>query len=162
MLKQTKVWGTAGRKIIGNNLYIGNYKVNDASAVAGFALNGSVDELIIYNRTITQTEMFSNYLNYYEYSIVPSMGTIVEATNNNKTISFITNNYSIGTTSNVEEGYYFNVTATNITINCQGSYIYGNYTDKQHHFCISNSIQRCKTIKRKTLTCEQRRDRHNI
>lgn len=104
-----------------NPLYIGRRATN------GY-FNGSLDEIIIYNRSLSESEIWGNYMNYIECI------NLVSAT------SFKFYNKICPNSFNYNGSFLVQSTYNNTYINFTGSYFYGNDSGTLMQFNAINNI----------------------
>src|SRR3990167_4576537 len=81
---------------------------------SGF-FNGSIDEFVIYNTTLSEKEIWDNYILYLG-CLSPSTNSII-----NGDVNFCGDSYHL----NITNGYAINITKGDILFNCNNSMIYG-------------------------------------
>lgn len=85
--------------------------------------NGSIDEVIFWNKSLSEKEVSDRYLDY----INGCNNNLTEGCFIRQNIQFQTNSYNRNGTSSQTTGI-FNINSSNLNIDCNNSLIYGNYT----------------------------------
>lgn len=124
VVSKTNITGVIGSSAVSGNLTIG------ANSDFGSKFTGQIDEVLIFNRSLSDNQIQSLFSGYLEYCQSNSEGYCYI----NSSLTLDGHNYTIG--------QHITTYGNNLILDCNNSFIYGNYpNDNSTSFLIANGFK---------------------